>query len=389
MRAALEVLAGDDPDEDLAALAAQLGRLEVFNGALDDAAGHLELALEVAEALDLSEVLAEALATKGSMLHFRGRVNESQGLTARALQIALERDLASAAVRAYGNLAFTLNSRDRHDVAVEQLERGLALARKVGSRPWELQLLDALVDELLILGRWDEAEAWAAEIPEPQIATGGILASVTSLPEMHVRRGELDRAEGLLERGAVLRDSGDLQDRAAAWASWAVLLQAQARHAEALQAAGEALGAREQLGPDAQGVKFGLGTAVESALALGDLDQAEELVAVVERLPPGHRPPFLDTQASRFRARLAAARGQHDRVEAGFKAAAGLLRELGMPFWLGVTLLEHAEWLAAQDRPGDADPLREEAGAIFERLGARPWSERVARLAGRPAQARS
>ena len=97
----------------------------------------------------------------------------------------------------------------------------------------------------------------------------------------------------------------------------------------------------------------------------------------------------MDAQAARLRAHLAAARGRHDRAEAGFKAAAGLLRELGMPFWLGVVLLEHAEWLAAQDRPGDADPLLEEAGAIFARLGARPWSERVARLAGRPAQARS
>jgi hypothetical protein len=33
--------------------------------------------------------------------------------------------------------------------------------------------------------------------------------------------------------------------------------------------------------------------------------------------------------------------------------------------------------------------MLEEAAAIFERLGARPWSERVAQLAGRPAQARS
>jgi hypothetical protein len=54
-----------------------------------------------------------------------------------------------------------------------------------------------------------------------------------------------------------------------------------------------------------------------------------------------------------------------------------------------VTLVEHGEWLAAQDRPGEAAPLLEEAGAVFERLGAGPWSEPVARLAGRPAQARS
>ena len=389
MRAAFEVLTEDEPDEDLATLAAQLGRLEVFSGAFDDAAGHLELALEVAEAFGLPEVLAEALLTKGAMLHFRARINESQGLTARALQIALEHDLASAALRAYTNLAFVLTSRDRHDAAVEQLERGLAMARKVGNQIWELQLLDTLVDALLMLGRWDEAIALAAAIPEAQIATAGVITSVTSLPEMHARRGELERAEELLERGAAFADSSDLQDRSAHWAARAVVLGARGRHAEALAAADEALGARDQLGADAQGVKVGLIAAIEAALALGDLDRAEELVALAERLRPGERPPLLDAQASRFRAHLAAGRGQHDRVEAGFKAAAGLLRELGMPFWLGVILLEHAEWLAAQGRPDEATRLLEETAAIFERLGARPWTERVARLAGRPAQARS
>jgi hypothetical protein len=136
-------------------------------------------------------------------------------------------------------------------------------------------------------------------------------------------------------------------------------------------------------------VREGVVAAVEAAMALGDLARAEEMVADVEGLRPGQRSPFLDAQARRLRARLAAGRGQPDRVEPGFKAAAGLLRELGMPFWLGVVLVEHGEWLTAQDREDDAAPLLEEAGAIFERLGARPWSERVARLAGRPAQARS
>jgi hypothetical protein len=60
-----------------------------------------------------------------------------------------------------------------------------------------------------------------------------------------------------------------------------------------------------------------------------------------------------------------------------------------MPFWLAVTLLEHGEWLVIQGRPAEAGPLLEEAGASFERLEAAPWSERVARLAGRAAQARS
>ncbi|HEY8724958.1 MAG TPA: hypothetical protein VIL92_14025, partial [Gaiellaceae bacterium] len=61
----------------------------------------------------------------------------------------------------------------------------------------------------------------------------------------------------------------------------------------------------------------------------------------------------------RFRARL-------DGDEAGYRAAAARFRELEIPFWLAVTLLEHGE------EPGLA-----EAREIFERLEATPWLDRV------------
>jgi tetratricopeptide (TPR) repeat protein len=381
MREAFQVLSADEPDEDLAILAAQLGRLEFFTGAFDAAAEHLELALQVAEALDLPEVLSEALDTKGALLLFRQRAKESEALVTYALKTALDHDLASAALRAYSNLSFILGCRDRYDDAVDLAERGLALARKVGNRMWEVQLLDGTVDLLIVLGRWDEATARAAEIPESHAGTNSTLSLVTMMPELHVHRGELEQAEELLARGAELADSADVQDRAAFWASRSVLLQARGRHAEALGAAHQALGDREQLIPGSQGVKVGLVAALEAALSMGDLGEVEELLAVVARLQPGERPPYLHAQVTRFRARLAAARDEPDRVENDFKAAAGLLRELGFPFWLGVTLLERGEWLTAQRRPDDAAPVLDEAGTIFERLKARPWTERLRRVA--------
>jgi hypothetical protein len=64
-------------------------------------------------------------------------------------------------------------------------------------------------------------------------------------------------------------------------------------------------------------------------------------------------------------------------VEAGFKRAAGMLRELETPFWMAVTLLEHGEWLVRQERAEDAKPLLDEAREVFERLEAAPWLERV------------
>jgi hypothetical protein len=53
-----------------------------------------------------------------------------------------------------------------------------------------------------------------------------------------------------------------------------------------------------------------------------------------------------------------------------------------VPFWLGVTLLEHGEWLSTDGKASEARPMLEEARGIFERLHARPWLERLARTVG-------
>ena len=71
-----------------------------------------------------------------------------------------------------------------------------------------------------------------------------------------------------------------------------------------------------------------------------------------------------------------------DRVEPGFVAGADLFRDISMPFWLAVTLLEHGEWLASQGRGADANQLLAEAREIFEGLEGRPWLERLAQTAG-------
>ncbi len=65
MNASFEVLSQDEPDEDLAALASQLGRFLFFAGERDLALERIEVALDLAEALLLPEILSQALNTKG------------------------------------------------------------------------------------------------------------------------------------------------------------------------------------------------------------------------------------------------------------------------------------------------------------------------------------
>jgi class 3 adenylate cyclase/tetratricopeptide (TPR) repeat protein len=377
MEQAFGVLVAEEADEDLATLAAELGRLHFFKGELDIAAERIEVALDIAESLWLPEVLSQALNTKSGIADVRGRSEEALALLTHALKVALENDLPTAALRAYDNLSDSLCRRDRYEEALEQDRRALALARKIGSRVLEWRLIGELTYLLFLTGRWQEATSLAAEIPEREAASGITGGLLCSLPELHLAQGNPGEAGRLLARFAAFATSVDVQERALHAAARAALLHAEGSHADAVAAGEEAFRARGELAADHQAVKAGFVWAVEAAFALADLGKVEELLAAVDELPPGHRSPLLQAQAARVRARLAAAHGDREGVEAGLKAAAGMLRELGVPFWLGVTLLEHGEWLARNAHAEAAEPLFAETGAIFERLGARPWLERL------------
>jgi class 3 adenylate cyclase/tetratricopeptide (TPR) repeat protein len=376
MWAAFQVLAAEEPDEDLATLAAEIGRMHLLKGEFDLAAERIEVALDIAESLWLPEVLSQALNTKGVIAQFQGRSEEAMALLTHALKVALENDLASAALRAYVNLSDALSRRDRYEEMLEQDRRGVALARKVGNRFGEWRLMGEEISALALTGRWTDALDRVAEMPEQGVAAG--FALLPSLPEVYVNQGSLREAGELLSLLSRYETSLDVQERGEYAAAKAIVLHAEGRHADALVAGEEAFRASAELGSGNQAVKAGLVWAVEAALAVGDLAKVEELLTAVEGLPLGRRPPLLQAQAARLRTSLAAVRGDPDVVEAGFKTAAGRLRELGIPFWLAVTLLEHAEWLAKDEDVQQVQPLLTEARAIFGRLGAQPWLERLA-----------
>src|SRR5439155_21336145 len=172
-----------------------------------------------------------------------------------------------------------------------------------------------------------------------------------------------------------------LQQRGLYDSAQAVVHRAEGDHEAALASAERVLETVPVLGASHQSVKIGFAEALEAGFTLGQLDKVEERVAEIEALRPGDLPPFLRGQASRFRARLAAARGEVDTVGGRFEDAARTFREFGIPFWLGVTELEHAEWLTERERADEAEPLLAEAREIFRRLEAAPWLERASGVA--------
>ena len=374
MERAHDVISVDEPDADLAFLLGRLGQVHWFAGNPAEAAAWTERALDLAEALALPEVLIRGWMTKANLSAAR-RPEEARGLLQLALQRALDSNLFGPATVAAANLSDLCFQRDLYAESVSHLEEGLVLARRRGDRRNEWFVHAETSYALFMLGRWDESLAVFAEIPDEQVGLNAQLGSVTTGPlEILLHRGRLEQARELLARHDQIGRSGDVQAQGSYAAGAAAVRLAERNLTEALASGERAFELRESLGIAAQDVKQGFRCAVEAALTLGRRDRVEELIATVDKVPVGLRPPYLAALCTRFRARLAA-----DDASAGplFAAASNELRTVDLPFHLAMCLVEHAEWLVAHGRDKDAAPLLAEANETFGRLGATPWLTRA------------
>jgi class 3 adenylate cyclase/predicted ATPase len=377
MNQSFELLARDEPDSDLASLAAQLGRFLFFGGQAELGRQRIEAALEMAESLALPEVLAQALTTKAVILNSLGRRQEALALLRFGLRTAIEHDKPSTALRASYNLADQLGHFDRYQEAMEAVRDALAQSRRVGIRYWELGFLGHAYP-FIATGAWDEALAMFEELPiddweqsRQAFAVGPFLHATTG-----AHRGTLADAHRILDRFQAMGASADVQERVGYECGRARLLLAQGDVNGALVMAERAFSASPDLGFSAETVKESFVLAGEAAIELGDTARLDQLLTSVEALPPGKTTRFYIAHTSRFRARLA---GSDDSIaaERGFGEATALFREIGMPFYLAVVQLEHAELLAAVGRSDECGPLLTEARESFEWLRATPWLERL------------
>jgi predicted ATPase/class 3 adenylate cyclase len=374
MEQAYALIGEDEPDADLAFLMLRLGGAHFFAGNLERADELIERGLDLAEALQLLELMVRGWNSKATLISPR-RPEEARGLFQLAHETALSHELYQRASVTCANLSDLALRGDRYAESLAYLEQALALARRIGDRGMEWFALAEMTYALTMLGRWDEALARLAEIPEEQF---GADLDTTSLlngaAELYLNRGQHDEARALVARFNELAVSGNVQSVGVYQAGVAAVRLAERSYRQALEVSEQAFATGETLGLAAQGAKLGFLHALEAASALGEQGKANELLAIVDELLPGLRPPLVEATAHRFRAHFA---GDDPGADRDFTAAEAGLRALELPFHLAVVQLEHAEWLSRQSRDSDAEPFLAEAGEMFERLQAAPWLERV------------
>jgi class 3 adenylate cyclase/tetratricopeptide (TPR) repeat protein len=339
----------------------------IFRGKHAEAEPYAERATQVAEELGDPEALMDVFRLRGMLAMQTGRPQEARAMFSHALAIGREHNFVDGIARTTFNLSDWNFHRDRYEDALPHLREALELAERLGHRSRAWSATAEMTYALYMLGRWDEALALFADLPEERATESMMLSLLNSVVEIHLHRSDAAEARRVHALFDPLADVPDLQDRAEYMSSAATVALVEGRLDDALAAGVEATTLGETaFGPSSQPVKQGIVAAIEAALALGLRDKALELVERIEATPQGLRSPYLEGQAQRFRARL----GETER----YTAAVARFRELGLPFWTAVALLEQGEQAGI-----------EEAGEIFAGLRATPWVERVAAAAGQAA----
>jgi tetratricopeptide (TPR) repeat protein len=377
---ALQTLGADQMDGEVGALHAVLGHALLFAGHYEQAGQPLETALRIAQELDLPAVQSGALMDKGLICLQASRIEEARALLGASVEIAERHDLAAELMLARGNSG-SLGMQWDLPEAAEHYAATLALARRHGERFLESVAAGNLVYLYVFAGRWEELERLSAELLEDVEDRPGAEFLHSPLTILHTLRGELDSAQASFRR-MLAWERGDDDELRAIHTSVAIRLHlAEGRAEDALEHGNSLLaGAINTLGTSHDAVRNAWPDTLEAALELGRLEAAGELLALLSHQPHGHVPPYLRAHLARGRALIAAAKGEHDTVEAHLTDAIEVFRSLAYPYWLARVQTELAAWLIDQDRSSDAEPLLAEATAALEALGAAPALARVLAL---------
>jgi tetratricopeptide (TPR) repeat protein len=375
-QAALAVLGPERLDPDVAQLNHDIGRSLQFVQRFDDVVGPVEAALRISQALGLEDVLCGALATKGTLYTYVSRWREAELLLEASAEIGRERALPDELHRALTNLGNVRMVRDLPN-AREPLEESLAITRRAGRRAEESLVAANLSYVLFLNGDWDGVQRLASEVfvQGDDRPFGAYMHE--RLIDLGIARGDLAAARRALDGMRAWEGSEDRELSDAYALSRAHVSMAEG-DAEAAHPVLERLSHEYAVNyGNGENLRSAWPAALDAALALGRLDTADELLELLEEIPPGIVAPFLRAQLSRGRARVAAAHGEHDAVERHFQAACDTFGVLGYPYWRAICQLDFAEWLGERGRSGEAAELLDQAIAALEPLRAEPALRRA------------
>jgi DNA-binding CsgD family transcriptional regulator len=276
-------------------------------------------------------------------------------------------------------IAVWLRHVDALDESRTQLEQCLREAFEAGHENEQLHVLIHLAITECWAGNLDLSQEYArfASGRADELGAGfaGLLAD-EALALVHAHLGNVDEVRAIVARRpppSALTRHGTLLFRAAL--GLAELSLGNNEAADAQLRAG--LQAAERVACREPGIHRMHANAAEAAVALNDLERAEEIGDFLEEHGQRTNHRWSLAAGARVRALVTAARGDLDGALAAIEQSMERHEQLAMPFERARTLLVKGVIERRARRRGQAKMSFERALEIFEHIGARLWAERA------------
>ena len=384
-REALTEAEGDDTLQ--ATIHLNLAGMMRFGDGIESGLEHGRLAVLAASRVDDVALRCRALAAHG-LLHF----NSGRGIPATMEEaLSLERSLpgwplADGASTVFGHQLWWSGDVERARTLFQEILHACAARNdplEEASARWYLSLLEWRA------GNWDEADRYAAESMSLTAQLGHQSLTDEFPPAIiAAHKGRIDearaRAQSVVERG-----DAELVGMAPAGYSWVLgfVDLSLGDAASALAHLRRAAAKRDEMGVREPGMQVELGDLLEALIGVGELDEAEEILAIGQERADALDRPWALAILARCRGLLLAARGDFDGAFVAFdRALAEHARSID-PFHHARTQLALGRTQRRAKKRAAARATLEDALARYETLGAPLWAAQtrgeMARIGGR------
>jgi DNA-binding CsgD family transcriptional regulator len=306
----------------------------------------------------------------------------------KIMQQAIEIDREELALPAfhcpsfwYGSQLYWLDELERaRPILSAEFER----AQHEGELIDSLQIVAPLIEVEMRSGNWEIAGRMAHDGLEQAIDTGYEYI-IRSLGFQHLQlavyRGELEESRQRLAEQMIEAERAKAHWQTLALTSLAGFLELSSGEArKAWRWLEPALEMQDRLGRDIS-ISMPLYTvrpnAIETLIAIDELDRAERLLESFEQHVAATRRPNGIVSSARCRALVEASRGNLESAAAAIEQAIAGHELLPDPFELGRTMLVAGTVRQRAKQKRTAREALEQANEIFDRLGARLWSHKA------------
>lgn len=359
-----------------------------FMARFDEVRDRASEAIAIAREASAPEEEGAARVVLGVALAFLGDPGSGERELREGLRLATEAGNAEDIGRGYKDLAEVMRIQGRFDAALDVAREGEEVVSRFGAQDSDGSFMAVNVaEDLLRLGRWEEAREQVDELSRRRLGPTGRLLYESVVSRLEAARGRFEEADAGFERVlGLIQSGGPAEYLPAIYAGWAEAdlwrgdpESALRRVRQGLEAVGDALD------PLNAPILYNVGARAEADAGQDSSEVAEELLAGLQDLLLQHSiggfvPPEAAAHLASCRGEVARAKGE---PSADLWAEAGRAwQRVGQPYPAAYAAWREGEARLLDDRQRAAAsaPLRA-AAAAAERLGAEPLRQRVQRLA--------